>query len=140
MDKRTTWKRRQRVYIDCLGCHLPHSSDDDCDEFDDDNGVCFKPLFNVDALYFFVNNKLNNSAKIKDYFEDSIFSNTALRDECLLIAVFVHHFFFKQPNNFSRKTKQKDWLGNVAREKLVNSSRPRALSCGLLTCSHAVIC
>ena len=103
-----------------FGMPSTHSSDDDGDEFDNDNGMCFKPLFNVDALNFFVNNELNNTAKIKDYFEDSIFSNTALRDECLLIAVYVHHFYFKQPNNFSRKMKQKDWLGNVTREKLVN--------------------
>ena len=64
-----------------FGTPSTHSSDDDDDDddkFDDDNGTCFKPLFNVDALNFFVNNELNNSAKIKDYFEDGIFSNTAL--------------------------------------------------------------
>ena len=68
-------------------------SSDDEDEMDDDTGMSFNPLFNVEALNFFVNNELSNSEMIIDYFNEECFGGTVLLNECLLVAMYIHYFF-----------------------------------------------
>ena len=43
-------------------------------------------LFNVEALNFFVNNEMNNSENVIDYFDEN-FVGTLLKDECLLVSM-----------------------------------------------------
>ena len=53
--------------------HSDKESSDDENEMDDDTSMSFNPLFNVEALNFFVNNKLSNSELIIDYFNEERF-------------------------------------------------------------------
>ena len=72
------------------------SSNDENDEFDDDMGRLtniFKPLSNENALTFFVNNELNDSTKVIDYYSMANIHNSGLSDECLLVALHVHHVY-----------------------------------------------
>ena len=80
-------------------------SDSDDDEMDDDAGTLFKPIFNVEALNFFVNNEKNSSENVVDYFDEEIFSGTPIEDECLLISMYVHYIYLTQSNNFKRRMK-----------------------------------
>ena len=86
---------------------------------DDDAGTLFKPLLNVEALNFFVNNEMNNSENVVDYFDEN-FVGTLLEDDCLLVSIYVHYTYLTQSNNFKRKMKEKKWLGKVVRKKLIN--------------------
>ena len=67
---------------------------------DDDAGTLFKPLLNVEALNFFVNNEMNNSENVVDYFDDN-FVGTLLEDDCLLVSIYVHYTYLIQSNNFN---------------------------------------
>ena len=94
-------------------------SDDGEDEMDDDAGTLFKPLFNVEALNFFVNNEMDNCENVVDY-SDENFGGTLLEDKCLLVSMHVHYTYLTQSNNLKRKMKEKKWLGKVVRKKLIN--------------------
>ena len=99
------------------------SDDGKDDEMDADAGTLFKPRFNVEALNFFVNNEMNNSENVVDYFDEEIFSGTPIEDECLLISVYVHYIYLTQSNNFERRMKEKKWLGKLVEKKLVKLKR-----------------
>ena len=86
---------------------------------DDNAGMLFKPLFNVEALNFFINNEMNNSENVVDYFDEETFSYTLLQDECLLISMYVHFIHLTQSNNFKRRMKEKEWIGKVVEKKLI---------------------
>ena len=99
------------------------SDDDKDDEMDDNDGTLFKPIFNVEALNFFVNNETNNSENVVDYFDKEIFSGTPIEDECLLISMYVHYIYLTQSNNFKRRMKEKKWLRKLVEKKLVKLKR-----------------
>ena len=86
---------------------------------DDSGRLLFKPLFNVEALNFFVNNEMNNSENVVDYFDEETFSDTLLQDEYLLISMYVHYLHLTLSNNFKRRMKEKKWIGKVVEKKLI---------------------
>ena len=101
----------------CSSSSSPKRSDnessDDEDKMDDDTGMSFNPLFNVEALNFFVNNELSNSEMIIDYFNEECFGGKVLSNECLLVAMYVHYFHLTQSNNFKRTMKDKRRIGKL---------------------------
>ena len=91
------------------------------DEYDDDSVMLpFLPLSNAEALKFFVNNEINNSAKIVDYFSQGSLDNGELKHNCLLVAIYAHHIYLTQPNNFNRVMGQNEWLTNPIKRKLLD--------------------
>ena len=88
----------------------------DDDEMDDDTGTLFTPLLNNEALNFFVNSEVStvNSTFMVDYFNDS-----ELHGECLLIAMYVYYFCLTQHKNFNRTMKNKFWLRQSVKKKLI---------------------
>ena len=96
--------------------------DDDDDEMDDDTGTSFTPLFNNDALNFFMNSEVStvNSTFMVDYFNDECFGNDSeLHGECVLIAMYVYYFHLTQHKNFNRTMKNKLWLRKSVKKKLI---------------------
>ena len=83
-------------------------SDDDDDYFDEDNGTC-EVLQNDAALDVFLTNELASLSPsvMHDYYELGKVQNTVLREECLLILLYVYHLFITQPKNFSRIMKNR---------------------------------
>ena len=77
-------------------------SNEEEDEVDDDSGTLFSPLLNVEGLSFLVNDELTNSTVMKDYLIDECFQEGELRNECLLIALYVYYLRLTQKNNFDR--------------------------------------
>ena len=66
--------------------------DDDDDEMDNNVGMLFSPLINSQGLNFFLNNELNNSSVMIDYFNNECFKESELQNECLLIALYIYYF------------------------------------------------
>ena len=98
------------------------NDDDDDDEMDDDTGTSFTPLFNNDALNFFMNSEVStvNSTFMVDYFNDECFGNDSeLHGECVLIAMYVYYFHLTQHKNFNRTMKNKLWLRKSVKKKLI---------------------
>ena len=59
------------------------------------------------------------SAKIVDYYSGGNVFNSSLKDECLLIAIYVHHMYLTQPDNFKRIMSPDDgWLSPRIMDKL----------------------
>ena len=55
-----------------------------------------------------------------DYYSLANLCDSELSNECLLAAIYIHHFYLTQPNNFSRMMKCNDcWLSEVTMNKLV---------------------
>ena len=91
-----------------------HDDDDmeSDDEFDDDEGTL--RLFNSDAFNFMI--EKNVFDKLKDYAVDSC----PLRDECLLVALYMGYLRLTQPNNFNRiMSRGANWLSAQVKRKLV---------------------
>ena len=62
--------------------------------------------------------------KVFDYYDLGKIKDTDFRGECLLVALFAHHIYLTQPNNFGLIMKQKSgWLSKTMLEKLRNVSR-----------------
>ena len=92
-----------------------HSLDD---VYDDDSGMCKV------GLSFFINNNIKRMDKVFDYYDLGKIGDTDLREECLLVALFAHHIYLTQPNNFGRLMKRKSgWLSKTMLENLRNVSR-----------------
>ena len=77
------------------------NDDSDCGEdyYDEDAGTC-ESFQNVVALQVLIDREITSSDKIVDYYSIRHVFNTILEKECLLIAIFVHHVFLTQSNNF----------------------------------------
>ena len=92
-----------------------HEDDDDDmeesdDEFDDDEGT----LFNSDAF------KLLIEKNVYEGLSDYSLRSGPLRDECLMIAIYVCYLRLTQPNNFKRiMSKEGGWLTSTVERKLV---------------------
>ena len=55
-----------------------------------------------------------------DYYSLANLCDSELSNECLLVAIYVHHIYLTQPNNFSRMMKRNDcWLSEVTMNKLI---------------------
>ena len=89
----------------------PMSEDEDNDDdseagkedcYDEDSGMCNVVYQNNVALHVFIDKEIESSLKIVDYYVKGNVHNTSLRNECLLISIFVHHMYLIQPNNFKR--------------------------------------
>ena len=88
------------------------------DVYDDDSGLCKV------GLSFYINNDIKRMDKVFDYYDLGKIGDTDLRGECLLVALFAHHIYLTQPNNFGQIMKQKSgWLSKTMLEKLRNVSR-----------------
>ena len=89
-----------------------HDDMESDDEFDDDEGTL--RLFNSDAFNFMI--EKNMFDKLNDYAVDS----GPLRDECLLVALYVGYLWLTQPNNFNRiMSRGANWLSAQVKWKLV---------------------
>ena len=64
------------------------------DMYDEDSGTCKV------GLSFFINNNIKRMDKVFDYYNLGKIRDTDLRGECLLVALFAHHIYLTQPNNF----------------------------------------
>ena len=62
----------------------------------------------------------STSKTIVDYYSLANLCDSEFSNECLLAAIYIHHFYLTQPNNFSRMIKCNDrWLSEVTMNKLV---------------------
>ena len=99
------------------------SSDGGGNEYDDDSGMLRNincTLRNENALTFFVNVEVSTSKNIVDYYSLANLCDSKLSNECLLVAIYIHHFYLTQPNIFSRMMKRNNhWLLEVTMNKLV---------------------
>ena len=90
-------------------------NDDDMesdDEFDYDEGTL--RLFNSDAFNYMIEKNMIN--KLNDYSVNS----GPLRNECLLVAMYVGYLKLTQPNNFKRiMLRGTNWLSAQVERKLV---------------------
>ena len=102
---------------------MENDDDDDDDEMDDDVGMLFSPLINSQGLNFFLNNELNNSSVMIDYFNDECFKESELQNECLLIVLYIYYCRLTQYKNFMRTMKSNKWLGKVVEKKLLKIKR-----------------
>ena len=60
------------------------------------------------------------SKNMVDYYSLANLWDSKLSNESLLVAVYVHHFYLTQPNNFSRMMKRNNcWLSEVTMNKLI---------------------
>ena len=62
---------------------------------------------------------MNNSETVVDYFDEEMFCDSPLDNECLLISMYAHYIYLTQSNNFERRMKEKKWLGKVVEKKLI---------------------
>ena len=70
--------------------------------YDEDSGMLNVTLKNNIALEVLIHKEINASMKIVDYYSRGNVFNSSLKDQCLLIAIYVHHMDLTQPNNFKR--------------------------------------
>ena len=70
--------------------------------YDEDSGMLNVTLKNNIALEVLIHKEINASTKIVDYYSRGNVFNSSLKDQCLLIVIYVHHMDLTQPNNFKR--------------------------------------
>ena len=89
------------------------------DYYDEDSGMLNVTLKNNVAVEVLIDKEINASTKIVDYYSSGNVFNSSLKDECLLIAIYVHHMYLTQPNNFKRIMSRDDgWLSPHIMDKL----------------------
>ena len=89
------------------------------DYYDEDSGMLNVTLKNNVAVQVLIDKEINASTKIVDYYSSGNVFNSSLKDECLLIAIYVHHMYLTQPNNFKRIMSRDDgWLSPHIMDKL----------------------
>ena len=98
------------------------AGEEDC--YDEDSGTCNVVYQNNVALQVFIDKEIESSLKIVDYYVKGNVHNTSLRNECLLISIFVHHMYLIQPNNFKRLMyRAGGWLTRRITERLLQIVR-----------------
>ena len=87
--------------------------------YDEDSGTLNVTLKNNVALEVLIEKEIDASTKIVHYCSRGNVFNSSLKDECLLIAIYVHHMHLTQPNNFKRIMSRDDgWLSPRIMDKL----------------------
>ena len=70
------------------------------DYYDNDDGMLNDVFFNQVALNVLMDTEIENSSRIRDYYDLGRVEHTELKGECLLISIYVHHLYLNQPKNF----------------------------------------
>ena len=105
------------------------AGEEDC--YDEDSGTCNVVYQNNVALQVFIDKEIESSLKIVDYYVKGNVHNTSLRNDCLLISIFVHHIYLIQPNNFKRLMyREGGWLTQRMTERLLQIVRELDKKCG----------